>query len=98
MLLSIPSENRSGLRSRNRDNNQGLCFGQVFGNVEVEPGKAALIELTVEQVMFVQAVYFFLQGLQAIDGDYSCLIAVFSQPYEQFVDDSIHSLRRALAF
>ncbi len=61
MALSIPVKDGSGLRSGNSDNNEGLCFGQVFGNLEAEPGKAALIELAVEQAFIEEAGYFFLK-------------------------------------
>jgi hypothetical protein len=96
--LSIPRENRSSLGSGDGGNNQGLRFRQVFRNLEAEPSKAVLIELTVEQAVIAEAVYLFLQQLQMRDGNHSCLIAMFSQTNKQFIDESIHNRRKHVRF
>jgi hypothetical protein len=96
--LSIPCENRSSLGSGDGGNNQGLRFRQVFRNLEAEPSKAVLIELTVEQAVIAEAVYLFLQQLQMGNGNHSCLIAMFSQTNKQFIDKSIHNRRKHVRF
>ena len=56
----IPSENGSSLRSRNSDNNHRLRLRQAFRDLEANPCKPLMKELTIQQVLTALFLYLFL--------------------------------------